>query len=105
MEEHDKRLTTVMKRINEYNILLNTGKCVYRVSELEFLGHHLSKDGVQVSKSRIAAIKLLSEPTSTVAVKSVLGLITFCSKLIPELATLTFILFYSILTACQLHGY
>lgn len=90
VEEHDKRLANVMKRINDYNILLNTDKCIYKVSELEFLGHHLSKEGVKISKSRIAAMELMSAPKTTVAVKSVMGLITFCAKFIPELATLTY---------------
>ena len=90
MEEHDIRLAAVMKQINSYNILLNKEKCVYRVTELEFLGHHLSREGVKIFKSRIAAMELMSEPTSTVAVKSVLGLITYCAKFIPELATLTY---------------
>lgn len=41
IKDHDKRLSKVMEKVDQYNILLNSEKCVYKLNELEFLGHHM----------------------------------------------------------------
>ena len=40
--EHDKRLEQVFRRLEATGLTLNRSKCVFGVSEIDFLGHKLS---------------------------------------------------------------
>lgn len=44
-KEHDLRLEKVLLRLKERNVALNETKCIYGVTETDFLGHVLSNDG------------------------------------------------------------
>lgn len=45
-EEHDKRVSLTLKILKENNVLLNKEKCVFKISEVKFLGHILSSQGI-----------------------------------------------------------
>ena len=47
MEAHNENLKAVMSRLNEVGLRQNPEKCVYRQSELKFLGHIFSKGGIK----------------------------------------------------------
>jgi len=47
VEQHDVRLGQVLDRCRERNLKLNRGKCHFRVSEVYYVGHVLSADGVK----------------------------------------------------------
>lgn len=89
-EEHDIRLEKVLRRLNEWNVVLNEGKCVYKVSEMKFLGHILSAEGIKADEDKLESIRLFREPKSGEEVRSFLGLVNYVSKFIPNLATLTY---------------
>lgn len=59
VEEHDKALEAVLKRLREFNVLLNDKKCVFKVPETEFLGFHLSGNGIKPSKDKVRKKKLI----------------------------------------------
>ena len=83
-EEHDLRLTNVLKKFSRFGITLNLQKCVYKVQKLEWLGAVISKDGVQMSEKKIEAITKLKLPTNVSELWSVLGLFQHYSKYIPD---------------------
>lgn len=41
-QEHNLRLKHTLRVLQENDVLLNTKKCLYKVKEIEFLGHNLS---------------------------------------------------------------
>ena len=45
-EEHLRHLRTVFERLTEYGIVINPNKCLFDVSELDFLGHHINRNGI-----------------------------------------------------------
>lgn len=53
--EHNQRLKFVLKRLEEFNVTLNGKKSIFGATEIDFLGHHLSKQGVKPTVSKIAA--------------------------------------------------
>lgn len=55
-EEHDARLQMVLRRMSDMNVLLNNGKCVYGVTELKFLGHFLSDNGITPDSDKLESI-------------------------------------------------
>lgn len=88
-KEHDERLEKVLRRFRQMNVTLNDSKCIYGVTELQFLGHILSEKGVRPDIDKLESIRNFREPKSGEEVRSFLGLVNYVGKFIPDLATLT----------------
>lgn len=88
-EEHDVRLKKLQQRLEEFNVLLNKEKCVLGATSIEFLGHHLSGNGITPTSGKIESIRKFREPASSEEVRSFLGLVNYVGKFIPNLATVT----------------
>lgn len=88
-EQLNERATKVLRVLKEYNVILNDDKCIFGVTELEFLGHKLSAAGITPTNSKIEAIKNFRTPSCMEEVRSFLGLVNFVGKFIPNLATIT----------------
>lgn len=89
-EEHDFKLKQVMNRIEELNLKINKSKSVFGVTEVSFLGHVVSTKGIKPTHDKVQAILDLQPPKSLTELKSLLGMINFVGKFIPNLATLTY---------------
>ena len=87
MEEHDARLNKVMERLREKGLTLNSDKCQFRISKIEFMGHVLSEKGIAPTEEEVKAILEARRPTTVSEVRSFLGLVNFCLRFIPDLAT------------------
>jgi hypothetical protein len=86
-EEHNQRLLCVFKRLAEAGLTLNPEKCLYKLSQLEFMGIILSEHGVGPTKSRVEAIRNARRPQSASEVRSFLGTVGFSAKFLPNFAT------------------
>ncbi|KAJ8375109.1 hypothetical protein SKAU_G00056890 [Synaphobranchus kaupii] len=85
-EEHDKRLTVVLRRIESAGLKLNLSKCNFRKTELSFLGHTVSEKGLQPDASHVTAVSQAPPPTDLIKLRSFLGLTSWYSKFIPDYA-------------------
>lgn len=88
-EEHQFRLTAVLQRLEEYNVLLNKEKCIYGVQSLQFLGHNLSDKGITPDKEKLNTIRQFRSPETAEEVRSFLGLVNYVGKFLPNLSTIT----------------
>lgn len=57
------------------------------MSQLEFIGHVLSKNGIGAAQSKIEAVENTRRPTNAAEVRSFLGLVNYCGRFIPNSAT------------------
>ena len=87
-KEHNERLE-VLKRLKEKGLKHNKEKCCFNMMKLEFMGHVLSKDGVAPEESKIKAVGSAREPKNASEVRSFLGLVNYCGRFIPDLATIS----------------
>lgn len=78
----------VLNRLKTRGVELNWEKCLFRVKELEFLGHSLSETGIMPARSKIETILSFREPQSEAEVRSFLGLANYLNKFVPMLSTL-----------------
>lgn len=78
----------MLSRLKNRNVELNWGKCVFRVSQLEFLGHKISPNGISPSDTKVKAILSFREPQNEGELRSFLGLANYMNKFIPNLATI-----------------
>ena len=85
-EEHDKNLEKVMDRILESGLKLNKKKCVFGTTEMTFLGHIVSADGVKPDPEKIKAIVDMNVPKAVNELQRFLGMINYVGKFIPNLA-------------------
>ncbi|KAJ8366291.1 hypothetical protein AAFF_G00363010 [Aldrovandia affinis] len=88
-ETHDKRLHTVMKRLEESGLTLNPEKCQFNMDRLVFMGILLSEKGIGPTEERVRAVSEAREPENASEVRSFLGLVSYSSRFIPQFATLS----------------
>jgi hypothetical protein len=86
-QEHDRNLHAVLKRLEEAGITLNVEKCEFAKEELDFFGLRITKAGIQIQPSKHAALLEAEAPTTPSEISSLLGLANYCSRFIPDLAT------------------
>lgn len=85
-EDHKRHLETLFKRLQEYGITINTSKCVFGVSSLDFLSHKITADGIFPSKDRVEAILSFPTPASIKQAQRFVGMINYYHRFIPKLA-------------------
>ena len=86
-EEYDQRLELVLDRIMRYGMRLKKGKCSFRVSEVEYLGHMISARGLQTTKSKVTAVRKAPKPRNVQELRSFMGLVNYYGRFIQDLAT------------------
>lgn len=85
--EHNKRLEKVLQRLCDQGLTLNRSKCRFALNELVFMGHILSDQGIKADKAKVEAVENAPTPRTVAEVKSFLGLVSYCSRFIPDFAT------------------
>eukprot|EP00794_Sanderia_malayensis_P016472 gene16472-18109_t len=88
-KEHDQRLHTVLKRLQEANITLNPDKCEFSKTSIKILGHIVSAEGIKADPEKIESILRLPVPKNVADVRSFLGMVNQQSKFAPDLANKT----------------
>ena len=86
---HDQSLEAVFQRLKERGLTLNKHKCEYGKDKLEFYGYVFSGDSIAPDPKKIDDIVNLQTPTSASEVRSLLGMINYCSRFISDYATKT----------------
>ncbi|XP_064629303.1 uncharacterized protein K02A2.6-like [Lineus longissimus] len=86
-EEHDERLRQCLSALVKSGATLNWDKCLFGVNELDFFGTQLSDKGIDITRDKVAAISNARQPENASEVRSFLGLVTFCARFIPKLAS------------------
>ena len=88
-EEHDARLERVIKRLGERGLTLNAAKCQFSMDKLIFVGMVLSGNGISCAAEKVEAITSAREPRNASETRSFLGLVNYCGRFIPNLATIS----------------
>lgn len=85
--EHDERLRKVLNTLKERGLMLNKMKYVFRVNEIEFMGHLLFEMGIGPTESRVKTLQEAREPKNSSEVRRFLGLVNFRARHVSELNT------------------
>ena len=59
-DEHNSRLTSALKRLEEKNVTLNAKKCEFHKASIGFLGHIIDSEGVRADPVKTAKCPLHS---------------------------------------------
>ena len=83
------RHKAVLKRLRERNITINLAKSKFVQESVLYMGHILSAEGISPDQTRVLAINSLKAPTNVPELQSFLGMVTYCSKFLPNFSTIT----------------
>lgn len=86
-EEHDAALKATLRALDQHGVLLNDHKCQFKQQQTVFLGHNLSAEGIAPAYDKVHSILQFRSPQTKEELRSFLGLVTYVSKFIPDLAT------------------
>nr|GEV82330.1 DNA-directed DNA polymerase [Tanacetum cinerariifolium] len=75
---------TMLQRCEDTNLVLNWEKCHFMVKEGIFLGHKISKNKLEVDRSKVDVIAKLPYPTTVKGVRSFLGHAGYYTRFIQE---------------------
>ena len=73
-EEHLERLQVVLERFREFNLKLKPSKCSFFQTEMVYLAHHVSKEGIHPSEENVHTIMEFPMPETYPEVKAFCGL-------------------------------
>ena len=74
-EEHLLRMRVVFDHLREHGLKLKPSKCDVFKLEINYLAHHVSKEGVRPSKKNLESISQCPPPDTYTKVKSFVGLV------------------------------
>ena len=87
-EEHLQHLRLVFERLSEHGIVINPPKCLFGVAELDFLGHHIDRNGITPLPDKVQAVQEFPQPQSQRKLRQFLGLVNFYHRFLPHGAEL-----------------
>lgn len=64
IQEHDERLIKLLECARKNNLKLNRNKCKIRMTEIKYIGHILSAQGVKPDEEKIRAVTEIPPPQS-----------------------------------------
>ena len=80
--EHLENLRQVFQRIRSANLKISPNNCALFCTSINFLGHVISKEGVQTDPKKIEAVKTYPIPVNVKTSRAFLGLVGFYQKFI-----------------------
>ena len=73
-EDHDHHLRIVLQILRETQLYAKLSKCEFWLSEIAFLGHIISAEGIRVDPKKIEAVLEWKPPKNVIEIRSFLGL-------------------------------
>ena len=77
----------MLDRCRKVNLKLNLSKCEFKKTELQYLGHVISRNTIRPDRSKTNAICDVPEPQNKGDVRRILDMVTYLAKFCPNLST------------------
>ena len=90
--EHDCQLKAACEHLQNMGLGLNIDKCVFRQSEMPYIGDLITYDGVKHDPEKVQAIMDMPTLRNVTELQRALGLATYLGKFIPSLSARTAVL-------------
>jgi hypothetical protein len=84
LNEHDAKLREVFGKFRKFNLKLQPDKSEFLRTEVNYLGHVITENGVLPDPRKVTAIENYPRPTNVKQLKSYLGMASYYRKFIPN---------------------
>ena len=84
---HDERLQKFPDTVSKQSLKLNKEKCKIRQTQVPYVGHLLTSEGLKIDPQKVKAVQEMPGPQSKEDVKCLLGFVQFLSLYLPSLST------------------
>ena len=88
-EIHDATVEAVQTALADAGVVLNPNKCTISTDSVKFLDHMVSAEGISPDPRKLEALATLQAPTDIAELRRALGMFTFLTKFLPEMATVS----------------
>ena len=76
-EEHLQNLSAVLSKLQDAGLRLKKSKCYFLAESVEYLGHVITDEGLQLPQAKVIAMQNAPVPQNITQLKSFLGLINY----------------------------
>ena len=87
-KDHDANFVRLLQRFRDRNIKLNKAKVDLKYSQIPFIGHLLSDEGVKPDPKKIEAIVNMETLTDVLGVQRLIGMVKYLSRFLSNLSAL-----------------
>ena len=84
--DHAKNLEILLERCRKCNVRVNEETMALKKTEVEFLGHKITRDGIEASQKKVQAIVQMPAPTDVTGVRRLCGMVQYLARYTPNLA-------------------
>jgi hypothetical protein len=95
LDEHLQKMETVLTRLRDARLKVNTAKSLFCAHEIEYLGCILTKDGIKPQPNKVQAILALNPPNNVKELRHFLRMVQYyrdmwarCSEMLAPLTDL-----------------
>ena len=91
-DEHAKYLRFVLQTLRDHRLYAKFSKCEFWLEQVAFLGHVVSKDGIQVDTKKIEAVAEWPRPTTVTEIRIFLGLTGYYKRFVKDFSKIAALL-------------
>lgn len=92
LAEHRENVAKVLEALRDHSLYCSPKKTSLFCTELDFLGHHISRRGVEADGKKVDRVLDWPVPRSSKDVRAFLGLVRYIANFLPKLAEHTSVL-------------
>ena len=85
-KNHDEHLRSLLRRCRELNLKLNKKKAKLRLTEVKYVGHVLTAEGVKPDPEKISTVVDMPRPVNVKEIQHFTGFINYLLKFMPHLS-------------------